>query len=871
MQTGHLEFLVNFSGFTQFANRWIASTDLRCGHKVREYMKENTLERIDFSKKGLLEPKDCKTESPQLCTPRQSNPGLPCESKKESTHSGACDEMMSADVRHHKSRKISRRPFRSRWHPKRKPNRCIFNNAPLSLTVTAPPTRRVIPAMQQCASLHLKFGRGSSSLAASTVSVAQTSKLNVSSSSPSQPPLHGRHKSALLTVCHPNSINGQVDANSQSDEQRLTARAYSSDESSGSGLRSFDSGLLPSPPTPRSESGDWSSGKPTPTTRSTQAPGKLRRNSARRLRRSLRASFRHQSRREEPSKRPAASVQSAGSYTSEGTSEASIVNYDRNSFPLTRTVRRSNRIAILCSSKQQRAMQRSSEQSGACESVNESLQDDEEDSPPHSFSDGSESGSMCDSVSELSPPDLENSFASSPQSGPTVCPLSMGMEIGRNRDPQLASTRSCSSYARSILIGGFTENATVPFSPMAPTSICPAVPASLPLASAPDVCVVAVPVCGDSEEGQNIPPAGVKPFTLEDRQSVISHGEYMIFSQNTQHLCRRGIEEVTIPPASIGVSSNANGRILSNYRNNRQPVALPALASALPPNSVVRRETAHIERPRNGLVLHRDPLPVGGTTSSYLTCIGDILVSKRPTVYTPAKAANPHYQILLDALEFAVNQVTEGKEAYVYIENTVDDSRPPFSFHYITERIHSENVPPRKPRSSLETCDCSEDCLTNSSQCCCTTELTAMPGYFRNGRMKGNHRMPIAECWTSCKCGPHCSNRVVQRGRWVPLCIFRTENRGWGVKSVAHIPKGTFLAAYVGEVISDDEAEERGRDNSAQGLTYLFDLDYWSDLGTSVFTVDATHCGNVSRFFNHSVSMPCCYGSPACVASYVVT
>lgn len=854
MQTGNLEFLVNFSGFTQFANRWITSTDLRCGHKVREYMKENTLERIDSYKKGLLHLKDSKTESPRLCTPRQSNPGF--ESKTES-------EMLRADVRHSEPRKISR---------KRKSDECVLNTAPPPLTVTVPP-RRIMHTVRQSASVHLKYGQGSSSLAANSNSVAQTSELNALCSSPSQLPLPGRRESALLTACHTNPINGQMDANSQSVEQRLTARAHSSDESSGSGLRSSDSGdsCSPSPPTPLSESGDWSSGQDKPTTRSTQAPGKLRRKPARRLRRSLRASFRHQSRREEPFKRPAMSVRSADSYSSEGNSytasEASIVNYDKNSFPLAREVRRSIRIAILCSSKQQRAseqraMQRSSEQSGTCKSWNEPLQDEEEHSSPHSFSDGLESGSMCDSVSELSPPDLDNSFPSSPRPGPTVCPLSIGMEIGRNQDVQLASAKICSSYAESVSIGSVTENITVPFSPMVPTSTGAAVPASLPLASAPDVCVVAVPMCGDSEEGQNSPPASVKPFTLENRQSVISHGEYMIFSQNIQQLCRHGIEEVTIPPASIGVSSNVNCQVLSNYRGNRQPVAPPVL----PPNSVVRRERAHIERPKNGLVLHCDPRPVGGTTGSYLTCIGDILRSKRPSVYTPVKTANPHYQILLDALEFAVNQVTEGKEAHVYIENTVDESQPPFNFHYITERIHSENVPPRKPRSSLETCDCSVDCLTNSSQCCCTANLTSMPGYFRNGRMKGNHRMPIAECWTSCRCGPHCYNRVVQRGRWVPLCIFKTENRGWGVKSVVHIPKGTFLTTYVGEVISDDEAEERGRDNSAQGLTYLFDLDYWSDLGTSVFTVDATRCGNVSRFFNHSVSIlcRCCYGSQAC-------
>ena len=44
------------------------------------------------------------------------------------------------------------------------------------------------------------------------------------------------------------------------------------------------------------------------------------------------------------------------------------------------------------------------------------------------------------------------------------------------------------------------------------------------------------------------------------------------------------------------------------------------------------------------------------------------------------------------------------------------------------------------------------------------------------------------------------------------LCIYRTENGcGWGVKTLENIKKGTFVVEYVGEVISNEEAEERGR------------------------------------------------------------
>lgn len=53
------------------------------------------------------------------------------------------------------------------------------------------------------------------------------------------------------------------------------------------------------------------------------------------------------------------------------------------------------------------------------------------------------------------------------------------------------------------------------------------------------------------------------------------------------------------------------------------------------------------------------------------------------------------------------------------------------------------------------------------------------------------------------------------------------------------------------QIITTDEAERRGQVYDRQGSTYLFDLDYVED----VYTVDATHLGNISHFVNHSVSV----------------
>lgn len=42
---------------------------------------------------------------------------------------------------------------------------------------------------------------------------------------------------------------------------------------------------------------------------------------------------------------------------------------------------------------------------------------------------------------------------------------------------------------------------------------------------------------------------------------------------------------------------------------------------------------------------------------------------------------------------------------------------------------------------------------------------------------------------------------------------------GWGVRSLAEIPQGSFVCEYTGELISDTEADARDDDD------YLFDLD----------------------------------------------
>ena len=66
------------------------------------------------------------------------------------------------------------------------------------------------------------------------------------------------------------------------------------------------------------------------------------------------------------------------------------------------------------------------------------------------------------------------------------------------------------------------------------------------------------------------------------------------------------------------------------------------------------------------------------------------------------------------------------------------------------------------------------------------------------------------------------------------------------------IAKGQFVTEYVGEIITNEEAETRGKLYDKAGSTYLFDLDF--DKDEAAFTIDAKNYGNISHFLNHSVS-----------------
>lgn len=192
------------------------------------------------------------------------------------------------------------------------------------------------------------------------------------------------------------------------------------------------------------------------------------------------------------------------------------------------------------------------------------------------------------------------------------------------------------------------------------------------------------------------------------------------------------------------------------------------------------------------------------------------------------------------------------KSSNLMVENTVDFEEPPLDFQYVNDNVAGDGV--FIPDDPIIGCECGERCYSRTQ--CCGKNSGSLFAYNDKKRIKVPPGTPIFECNNRCSCGPTCMNRVVQQGRKHTLSIYKTENgRGWGVRTERIIYEGQFICEYVGEIITNDESEKRGKIYDNEGRTYLFDLDINSS--DNPYTIDAAKCGNVSHFINHSCDPNC--------------
>ncbi|CAF1044890.1 unnamed protein product [Adineta ricciae] len=248
--------------------------------------------------------------------------------------------------------------------------------------------------------------------------------------------------------------------------------------------------------------------------------------------------------------------------------------------------------------------------------------------------------------------------------------------------------------------------------------------------------------------------------------------------------------------------------------------------------------------------------------------------------------------------KYILNQdISQGKEPVkipVYNENDLDH---PETFMYGTE-IRSK-LTFTDDSTPITCCSCTDNCR-NRIKCPCwlktfheaklhkneqiaqwqrqnfTDEQMISRFAYIYKRLKEPIWTGIYECNSKCSCHTkHCTNRLVQNSLYQQIQLYHTHNKGWAIRALHDIPHGSFLNAYVGELITEQMARKRD-------FKYLAILDHKSHVHTignkkrkgskkgylnherisittnrcvrisSDSSIDAKYYGSISRFYNHS-------------------
>lgn len=197
--------------------------------------------------------------------------------------------------------------------------------------------------------------------------------------------------------------------------------------------------------------------------------------------------------------------------------------------------------------------------------------------------------------------------------------------------------------------------------------------------------------------------------------------------------------------------------------------------------------------------------------------------------------------------EIDINVVTKGH--IVKVENNMDLEGPPDVFVYTTQCVPRNGI--IIPNDPPIGCVCKKNCIT-SNNCCNDLAYHGSSVYDINKNIIVAPGFPVFECNKKCRCTSSCTNRVVQLGSTVNVCIYRTRNYGWGVKTIQNIKKGQFIAKYVGEIITVDESECR-LENKSSSIDNMWNLDF-DDPQNYKYIIDNKHYANYTYFINHSCS-----------------
>ncbi|CAK9299077.1 unnamed protein product [Gordionus sp. m RMFG-2023] len=178
--------------------------------------------------------------------------------------------------------------------------------------------------------------------------------------------------------------------------------------------------------------------------------------------------------------------------------------------------------------------------------------------------------------------------------------------------------------------------------------------------------------------------------------------------------------------------------------------------------------------------------------------------------------------------------------------NSFDFSYPP-DFVYSSTPVPTDDVKISRDSGFLSCCSCTDLCL-DSDSCECqrlTADSARRIGVALFNNLTGKSRTEIGlaktggyvyrrlleplgtgiyECNSNCSCNKRaCLNRVVQNGIRYKLQLFKTRQKGWGIRCLNDIPLGAFVCTYTGRILTDRKAELNGYQ---EGDEYLAQLDF---------------------------------------------
>ncbi|KAI5063642.1 hypothetical protein GOP47_0022189, partial [Adiantum capillus-veneris] len=202
----------------------------------------------------------------------------------------------------------------------------------------------------------------------------------------------------------------------------------------------------------------------------------------------------------------------------------------------------------------------------------------------------------------------------------------------------------------------------------------------------------------------------------------------------------------------------------------------------------------------------------------------------------------------------------------ICVVNTEDDTPAPDYFMYSTS-LDISNATNLLYNGCLAGCNCVDDCKADKA-CSCFSQNGNAFAYLRNGILV-KERGLIYECGTDCKCSTSCWNRSTQRAQMFRLEVFKTNDRGWGLRSWDTIPAGSFICEYTGKLV--DNAE------SLHNKDFILDINSlpsisppWGHISEYLenhcskeiatqavkpkLIIDSSEMGNAARFINHSCS-----------------